>query len=504
MTARRRKPHSHQSTSARSAETVVLEDFLLDCLEGVEPEVAERLLDESVIGMSPEEAFDGFLTAAEKILPSLKSPLDAEMWGSELLGMFRLMGVDPEAVDELVAQMIIPASEAAATPAALALLTVLSSLGGPEAARAAHAARQTLVASGIPAPAWAPQLGMPTVGRCWVYGDVFGEQESIFATFRYGRSEHVLSVLVDHSLGGGVKDSYVATQVKKLRRQIAEIASDDPTMLIEDVDATEAASKLRVALAAPPCPRAPDQIRDSNFSAALVRSRVACMSAGLVSPPDSSSGGRIAKLPAPSSSSPTAVAGDTNIWQLKVTLNRTKPPIWRRLEVPEDVGLDALHRVIQDAFGWWDSHMHVFETAVGSFGLPDRELGFMDERSVTLRDVAPQTGDRLIYTYDFGDDWEHVIVVEKFVGAASGTQYPRCTGGRRACPPEDCGGVRGYAEMLRAVTDTGHEEHEEVASWLEEMVPGGFDPAKFEVGKANARLAGAARHSIPWDCSAAG
>jgi hypothetical protein len=151
--------------------------------------------------------------------------------------------------------------------------------------------------------------------------------------------------------------------------------------------------------------------------------------------------------------------------------------------------LGALHQAIQGAFGWWDSHMHVFETRAGSFGVCDRELGFADERSARVRDVAPRTGDKLTYTYDFGDSWEHVIVVEKLVTRNPGTNYPRCTGGRRACPPEDCGGVWGYEELLHAVGDPGHEGHEEMTSWLEEMTAPGFDPAKFKVGEANARLA---------------
>ena len=90
-----------------------------------------------------------------------------------------------------------------------------------------------------------------------------------------------------------------------------------------------------------------------------------------------------------------------------------------------------------------------------------RQLGFRNERSITLCDVAPRTGDRFTYTYDFGDDCEHVIVVEKLVPRATGTRYPRCADGGRACPPEDCGGVRGNHEMLCAARETGCEEHED-------------------------------------------
>jgi hypothetical protein len=487
-----RASRSRQSGAPSSIEAVVLEDFLMGSLEleGMESEEIERVFDESMAATSLTDAFGGFLAAAETVLPSLESPLDAEMWGSELLGMLRLMGLDPQGADELVAKMVVPMAETTATPAALAFLVVLSSLGRKEVAHTAKAARQKLVAASVPEPAWAARLGTPAVGRCWVYRDVFGEQESIFATFRYGRSEHVVSVLVDHVLGGGVKDSYVSTQAKKLYRQMTELTSDDPVTFIDDLDITEAASKLEKALTAPPCPVAADQIRDSMLTDALVRSRVAHLSASAASPPHSASGGRGARLTvAPSNSAPRAPAGVADIWQVKVTLNGTRPPIWRRLEVAGDVTLGTLHRVIQDAFGWWDSHLHVFETHVGSFGVPDRELGFADEGSVALREVAPRTGDRLKYTYDFGDSWEHVIVVEKLVTGVPGTHYPRCTGGRKACPPEDCGGVWGYQELLHAVRDPEHEDHDEMASWLEETIAPGFDPAKFEISEANARLA---------------
>ncbi len=480
-------PRSHRGAVDIDIDASVLGDLLLEYTEGVAPEVAERLLDEFFAGANPQAALEGFLAEADDVVGSLETPLDAEMWGSELLGMLRLMGIDTHEVDEVVASAIVPMAEDAGTRAALALLVVLSTVGGPKSARAAKAARQKLSAAGLPEPAWATGLATPTVGRCWEYRDVFGEQESIYATFRYGRSEHALCVLIDHGLGGGVKDSYVTTHVRRLRRQMTELASDDPVMVMGELDVTEAVSKLREALAAPPCPRAPDQIRDSALTAALVHSRVAHMSASVASAPDSASPGLNNLSSASSKTSPTAVSA-AGIWQIKITLSRTKPPIWRRLEVPGDLDLGTLHRAIQDAFGWWDSHLHVFETGVGRFGVPDRELGFRNERSITLCDVAPRTGDRFTYTYDFGDDWEHVIVVEKLVPRATGTRYPRCTDGRRACPLEDCGGVSGN-EMLRAGTETGCEEHEDVASWIQDMIPNGFDPEKFDVNEVNARLA---------------
>jgi hypothetical protein len=137
------------------------------------------------------------------------------------------------------------------------------------------------------------------------------------------------------------------------------------------------------------------------------------------------------------------------IYQVKVGLHGAKPPIWRPLELPADTSLADLHHIIQAAFGWEDCHLHAFETAYGTFGVADRELGHRAEAPVTLEQVAPGVGDRLQYTYDFGDNWTHEIVVEKLLDRQP-VAYPRCTAGRRAAPPEDCGGIWGYAELTCA------------------------------------------------------
>ncbi len=115
------------------------------------------------------------------------------------------------------------------------------------------------------------------------------------------------------------------------------------------------------------------------------------------------------------------------VYQLKVGLRGAKPPIWRRLEVPADVSLARLHMVIQAAFGWDDSHLHVFETPYGRFGIADADLGHRAEAPVTLEQVAPAAGGKLRYVYDFGDDWEHDIVVEKVLDRDPAAAYPRCT-----------------------------------------------------------------------------
>lgn len=173
-----------------------------------------------------------------------------------------------------------------------------------------------------------------------------------------------------------------------------------------------------------------------------------------------------------------------SVLQIKVTLADIRPPIWRRLQVPADLTLDLLHLVIQAAMGWENYHMHVFSTPAGDHGQRDSELGHGDERKVPLYAVAPAAGDKIAYTYDFGDDWVHRIETEKILPKEPGTAYPHCVTGRRACPPEDCGGPRGYANFLEAITGPKHEQHEELLEWID----GPFDPHHLDIEDINKLL----------------
>lgn len=137
----------------------------------------------------------------------------------------------------------------------------------------------------------------------------------------------------------------------------------------------------------------------------------------------------------------------TTIHQVKVTLYGSKPPIWRRLELPSPMTLGRLHHVLQAAFTWDGYHLHVFETVCGEFGDPLQDDGWaerQDEETVTIAQVAAAEKAKIVYVYDFGDDWRHDIAVEKILPAAPGIAYPRCTAGRREAPPEDCGGIWAY------------------------------------------------------------
>jgi hypothetical protein len=187
----------------------------------------------------------------------------------------------------------------------------------------------------------------------------------------------------------------------------------------------------------------------------------------------------------------TATRG-TAVHRIKVVLRGSKPPIWRRLELPSDATLQQVHHAIQQAFGWEGYHLWVFETSLGEYGIADRELGHLSAASKKLRQTAPDAGDRLRYIYDFGDGWEHDILVEAVTAAEPGATYPRCITGRRACPPEDCGGIWGYEELLEILRDPGHDEHDERLEWLGLDSADEFDPAAFDPAEVNKDLAGLA------------
>ncbi len=177
------------------------------------------------------------------------------------------------------------------------------------------------------------------------------------------------------------------------------------------------------------------------------------------------------------------------IFKLKIRLlGVTRPPVWRRLLVPADIRLDRLHEVIQAAMGWEDYHMHVFSDGAVEYGCHDPELGHRDERRATLDCLLEKAGDRIRYTYDFGDDWEHEIVLEDVLVADSDALYPICLTGKSACPPEDCGGVWGYGHLRAALADPADEQHQDMLEWLGLETGSEFDPTSFDIDEINESL----------------
>jgi hypothetical protein len=177
------------------------------------------------------------------------------------------------------------------------------------------------------------------------------------------------------------------------------------------------------------------------------------------------------------------------IYQLKITLRHSKPSIWRRFLAPSDMNLAKLHHVIQEVMGWEDGHLHQFKVGNVYYGVtyPDDFDGApetRDEHKARLNMLVAKPKAKFVYEYDFGDSWEHEVVLEKILPPESGIKYPVCLDGKRACPPEDCGGVWGYDGLLETIKDPNHPEHEDMLEWL----GGDFDPEKFDVEAVNKAL----------------
>ena len=172
-----------------------------------------------------------------------------------------------------------------------------------------------------------------------------------------------------------------------------------------------------------------------------------------------------------------------DLYQIKVSLNGVKPPIWRRLLISSTTDLGELHEIIQIAVGWTDTHLHLFVAGGDRFGVPDPEFedGTIPEDGIRIGSLLKKEKQWITYEYDFGDGWEHKIVLEKILPYKPGETVPKCIAGRRGCPPEDVGGVWGYKEFLEAYKDKTHPEHGEMVEWAGEY----FDPERFDPAEIN-------------------
>ena len=466
-------------------------------------------------------------------LAGSEDPLEPELAGS----MFVAMAEDDDTASRF-AEELIPAIEARGNDAAVIVLTAIgaAAVGGPEPVRrAATAAADRLAAGGHPVPAWSRQLAQPLdAGPFMRLCDPVGTASVLVGSFRRAGHEHAVMIFVNHENCGAADDialldaAHLPDAVEDLRAgarrdgvTIRTQALDAPTFRwyveqamdaravhdAEDDNQGQAPTDLldedgpgypvlavlvRTRLAALPPPRRPDDAvvyghgpdgRDTmtvlQQFAQLIASSGGPSTFGLDLP---------AMVPAKLPPKRKKGAGPAPVYQLKVSLRGAKPPIWRRLLVPANISLSKLHAAILAAFDWHGGHMHVFETAYGDFGQADRELGHRADGSVTLEQVAQQPKDKIRYTYDFGDDWVHDILVEKISTPDPSTTYPRCTGGKRAAPPDDCGGIWGYAALVEVLADPANPEHEERLSWLGLADASQFTPDTFDPDPVNDRL----------------
>ena len=177
------------------------------------------------------------------------------------------------------------------------------------------------------------------------------------------------------------------------------------------------------------------------------------------------------------------------IYQIKIGILETNPLVWRRFLVPSRITLHRLHLVLQCVMGWKNYHLYRFKQGEKEYGEPDpendfNELHFASSKRIKLGDIVREERSLFLYEYDFGDCWEHQILVERILEREDNKQYPVCLAGENACPPEDSGGTWGYAEKLDIIQNHEHEEYLDIKTWLGK----GFDPKKFDIKTVNRRL----------------
>ena len=184
------------------------------------------------------------------------------------------------------------------------------------------------------------------------------------------------------------------------------------------------------------------------------------------------------------------------VYELRITLQEIRPPVWRLVQIPDTLRLSRLHDVLQAAIGWTDSHLHRFEKDGRCWGVPEPDeddgIEIIDESRTPVGAVLTTPGDSMLYVYDYGDNWRHDVVLEKILPAA-GMVHPVCLAGERHSPPEDVGGVSGYEEFLEVIFEPGHEEYEHYVRWAEGPSPlnrsvGRFQPEEFNIMAVNDAL----------------
>ncbi|HLI34523.1 MAG TPA: plasmid pRiA4b ORF-3 family protein [Terriglobia bacterium] len=181
---------------------------------------------------------------------------------------------------------------------------------------------------------------------------------------------------------------------------------------------------------------------------------------------------------------------ERRVYQLKISLRYSRPPIWRRVLVTDDTTMAKLHQIVQIVMGWDDYHLHQFEVRHEYYSDPEQmeddvfENEDKDEHQATLGKLFRSPKAKFLYRYDFGDNWEHEILIEKIMPPDGQTRYPVLIGGARACPPEDSGGIGGYYEKLEIMRNPRHTEYEEIVEWMGKE----FDPESFDADWINRRL----------------
>ncbi|MFY1651865.1 plasmid pRiA4b ORF-3 family protein [Solwaraspora sp. WMMB762] len=462
----------------------------------------------------------GTLLSGAAALVDDDDPIAAELTGAMFVAM---VGdePDPDGVRPL-RDGLIPQLADRGGPEAVALLTAIAAVSPPPAAKVARAAVTALAGTGVPMPKWADEVAAEvTVDDCWRIDSPDGTDSVFTVAFRRAGRTHAMMVVVDHADCAAAQD-ILLLDGDQLPAALDELTRDpgttrtrlDPADLRWHVEqALDARSVHDEADAELDDEPEPDDDEGPPYPvlATLLDARLATMPESDRPPaphheagpddladllPGLPGGGGFPAQHRPGSVRPAPTRklpakrkksqGPAPAYRVDVVLAGSEPPVRRQLEVVGDTPLEDLHHVIQSAFDWDDSHLHLFETPYGEFAPPGDRTGRQSERKVTLEQVAPAVGDMITYRYDFGDDWTHEITVVAVTDRDPTAVYPRCTGGERAAPPEDCGGVWGYAHLLDVLADPSHPEYADRRDWLglddgqAPLDPGRFDPDVIE------------------------
>lgn len=415
-------------------------------------------------------------------------PLTVEFGAGLFVAMCELAG---EEYEDALVHGFVPEFESRADSGALVMLRGLGSVCGGRAGEAALAAASRMTGAGVTVPERVAELGEPvTVEDCWQLTDPAGSGAILFCVFARAGETHAFMVSVDHTDCGAASNIELldAEGLPAARESLRQSGVAVGEMRLDPAEwrwQVECALDARALHEAGEMPFDEDGLPDYYPLAVLLRARLRGLPESDKPKPPHDDLSVALPLEAWFSPLPPKAAGPAPVYQLKVGLKGAKPPIWRRLEVPADASLTRLHEIIQVAFGWDGSHLHAFETPYGDFGAPDPELGHQPAEDVSLAQVLPGERAKIVYTYDFGDDWRHEILVEKVLTPDASVTYPRCTGGRRAAPPEDCGGIWSYEAMLEVLADPAHPDHATSLEWFgvdsaAEFDPATFDPATFD------------------------
>lgn len=427
-------------------------------------------------------------------LSTVTDPFEAELAGGAVLGL--LAGL--ELLDsERAAMRLVEDVALQGDTSARALLVFIGLGPDPALAELARKADAALDAAGVADPVWAPALSEPVEPTRFTMVTVPGRHSEawLLALFRRANEEHGFLVGVDYTDCGAITmlDPVPPDHVDELVRRVetGELIDDVPTVA-EGLDKDQARFFLDGAIGATLDHWVEDaDDTDDDLEADLLPGRIILLGrrlneAGLVGDPPEH-GGHVPGLRKTDESStrlpPKAERDDeAPILHLRVVLERTDPPVWRRLEVRADTSLSGLHTILQTAFAWTGAHSHCFVTAFGEFSAA-AELACEDEAEATVEQILSAPGDDMTYLYDFNENWDHTVTVEAVSEPEPETSYPCCTGGREPSPMEDAGGLEAWQHLTEALADPEHPDHRQLVDEHDPEALKPFDPVEI-----NARL----------------